>query len=164
MARWSWASKAKMKWSFVVDTDSYAGNFERELGAYLVGRYDEFGGHRAGPYAAVFERDCESNPLLKDFEALSEDRMNDPGDDGKFMSPVDLAPTPGTDKYNSVAIFLSRKPTVSELQVLNERARAFERLSYEAWPLNGVKYPPKFHVIGCRIVGERTVLEETNIE
>lgn len=79
--------------SFVVDTDSYAGNFERELSSFVVGRCDDYGEHRGGIYKEMYEEEVPEN-LKSVVEDLVELRINDPGDDGIMRAPMDLAPTP----------------------------------------------------------------------
>jgi hypothetical protein len=164
----NWDSESK--WSFVIDTDEYAGNFERQLSAYVVGACDAYGEHRAGPYLEMFKKDFpDENP----FEDLIEDRVVDPGDDAIMRAPMDIAPTPGYSNdgtgevtrlkknkklkypvYNSVAIFLSRKPTAKELKLLKERAEKFPSIPpQKMWDC-------KFDIIGLRLVEERTVITE----
>ena len=159
------------KWSFVVDTDSYAGNFERELCAYVIGAADEHGAHVAGPYLKLFGMWC---PV--ELGSLSDTRIADSGDDGTRQAPCDLAATPGWSSngkgkaypvkpeskkyqykypaYNSVALFLRRKPTEEELAELVKRTQEFPTL-------------PKIHpwdsrpqVLGCRLVKEVALVEE----
>jgi hypothetical protein len=166
-----WAD-SEPRWAFVVDTDSYAGNFERQLCGYVVGRCDEHGDHQAGPYIAMYKKDfhIHGNSGEEDpFEDLVTLRLVDPGDDGFDRAPMDLAPTPGYSNdgtggvsklkqgvmpknpaYNSVAIFLSRKPTDVELRVLAERTKKFSSLP----PLKPWDHRPK--LLGCRLVEERT--------
>lgn len=165
MALWDWG-RTEPKWTFVVDTDSYAGNFERELACYVVGQCDDHGEHRGGPYREMYERDFKGKDP---FEDLVEHRINDPGDDGIMRAPMDLAPTPGYENdghgnhrpiasgkkpkhpaYNSVAIFLSRKPKDKELKILVARAKAFADLpKTKQWDSR-----PK--ILGIRLVEERT--------
>ncbi len=178
MALWSWDSPGP-RWAFVVDTDSYAGNFERELSSFVVGRCDEHGDHRGGPYREMYEKDFgihgssgEEDP----FEDLVEARVDDHGDDAICRAPMALAPTPGysndgsgnvskvkpgeTSKhaaYNSVAIFLSRKPTDAELRILVERSKKFSSLP----PIKPWDHRPKF--LGCRLVEERTEIASHDV-
>jgi hypothetical protein len=161
------------KWSFVIDTTEYAGNFERQVGAFVVGVVDEYGDHIAEPYLKMFEKDF---PKKNPFEDLTDSRVGDPGDDGIMRAPVDLAPTPGYENngmgkvtklkpgktpkypaYNSVAIFLSRKPKDKELKLLVERALKFPKLpKQKAWD-------SKFKILGLRLVEERTVITNHEI-
>jgi hypothetical protein len=166
MALWSWENP-ESRWSFVVDTDSYAGNFERELSSFVVGRCDEYGDHRGGAYKEMYEKEVPEK-LQVIIEDLTEDRINDPGDDGIMRAPMDLAPTPGFENigdgkilplkagkkpkhpaYNSVAIFLSRKPTEDEFAFLILRTRKFVELP----PVTKWEQRPKILVI--RLVEER---------
>jgi hypothetical protein len=174
MAIWEWADKGP-RWSFVVDTDSYAGNFDRELSSFVVGRCDEGGDHRGAPYREMFEKEIRGHGRRghfekeDPFEGLVVTRVDDHGDDFICRAPMSLAPTPGYSNdgkgivsklksgkepkhpaYNSVAIFLSRKPTDAELRLLAERAKKFSNLP----PLKPWDHRPKF--LGCRLVEERT--------
>lgn len=163
MAMWDWTREGP-RWAFVIDTDSYAGNFEREMAGYIVGRCDEHGEHRAGPYIEMYRRDF---PGGDPFEDLVEERVDDHGDDAIGRAPMALAPTPGygnngkgkhsrlragqTAKhpaYQSVAIFLSRRPTPKELKVLAGRAARFPSLPKER------EWDERPAVIGCRLVEE----------
>jgi len=162
------------KWSFIVDTDSYAGNFERQLCAYVIGTVAAFSDpiFAGRAYLRMFEQEC-TLPL----DELSDTRVADPGDDDVHPSPCDLAPTPGWSNngkgktyqvrpnskrygykypaYNSVAIFLRRRPTEEELHELVKRAVEFTR-------------SPKVHqwetrpneILGCRLVKEAVVVME----
>jgi len=158
------------KWSFVVDTDSYAGNFEREMSSYIVGQCDEYGDHRGGPYKKMYMKDFKGKDP---FENLVEERVSDPGDDGIMRAPMDLAPTPGYESngaggtlyfasscpkhpaYNSVAIFLSRRPTAKELTMLADRARRFAGATKI--------FGETLKVIGCRLVKETVLLESEDV-
>jgi hypothetical protein len=140
--------------------------------SYGCDRYDTHG----GPYLKMFEDEEDGKMKLED---LSDTRVVDPGDDGIHRSPCDLAPTPGwsndgngkhykvrpTGKkyafkhpaYNSVAIFLQRKPTDKELEVLTRRALEFPSLpKTREWDSR-----PK--ILGCRLVKERVQLEEIQV-
>ena len=145
MALWHW-NENKSRWSFVVDTDKFAGNFERELCAYLVGRYDEGGEHRGEPFAIEYRNDFKNNDP---FESLVEFRSDDHGD-YVGMAPMALAPSPIDGKYDSVAIFLDSKPTDDKLKILLNRAIEFgRRLNLK---------------IRCRLVEEKTVIQSHEIK
>lgn len=53
MAIWSWGRKEPL-WSFVIDTNQYAGNFERKLCTYVVG---DCGDNTNAKYLKLFEKD-----------------------------------------------------------------------------------------------------------
>lgn len=175
MALWGWSGGEK--WSFVIDTDEYAGNFERELCAYVIGKvdwsyvsnpYDTAG----GDYLKMFDKDCGI-----ELEDLSDTRISDPGDDGITRAPCDLAPTPGWSNdghgneykvrpnskkysfkhpaYRSVAIFLRRKPSDEELAELVKRALEFPTLP----KIN--EWDSRPAILGCRLVKETVLVEAT---
>jgi hypothetical protein len=168
VALWEWGGDPQ--WSFVVDTDQYAGNFERELGAYVIGAVDDHGDESVAHYLEKFDG---ATPPSKKLTQLSDMRIADPGDDGIHRSPVDLAPTPGWSNdghgnayrvkgngkyrfkypsYQSVAIFLVRKPIEEETALLTKRAQEFEHLTRrKAWGSQ-----PK--ILGCRLVEEHVLL------
>lgn len=172
MALWDWFVQ-KPRWSFVIDTDSYSGNFVREMSSYVVGQCDEHGEHMGEPYREMYEKELPDNP----FEDLVEFRVADPGDDGIMRSPADIAPTPGWSNdgtgrckgpgseeespypaYQSVAIFLSRRPNRQELRVLTERATSFTALP----EVEGRNIRPR--VIGCRLVEEVLTVKSTAVQ
>jgi len=139
----NWACEKSVNWSFVIDTDSYAGNVERSICAYVVGVVDEYGAHQVEAEIEAFRRDY---PNQNPFEDLVESRLVDPGDDGYHRAFCDLVPTPGRGNeggrhytvtpehpakwpaFESVAIFLSREPTAEEVATLKARALALQSL------------------------------------
>jgi hypothetical protein len=174
MALWDWSvNETDVKWSFVIDTEIFAGNFERELTAYVIGECDEYGLHLAQKY-------IDMHSETESFKDLSDLRVVDPGDDGIHRGPCDLAPTPGWGNdgkgdhckitspakakkypypaYLSVAIFLSRKPTNEELAILAKRAYEFSSLP------RITKFDSRPEVTGCRLVSERVVVESFTVE
>ena len=177
---------------FVVDTDQYAGNFERPMTAYMTGRYGECG--VGAPEAKLFYQEMGlkdgldkkfsdyeeddwkgislqysyedfQNPFIFVIELPDEHGCARPttiypahgwfnnglgghfreGEEEKALSEyrqkcLERAERPGdkerwTDKakgslqkypaYQSVAIFMSRKPTEEEIAILKERAHKF---------------------------------------
>ena len=76
-------------WLLVIDTDSYSGNFERELTAYLTGQLGECG--VGDKMADIFAEDAKTNkpPVNFDVEVFSEP------DDKGCARPCTIFPTPG---------------------------------------------------------------------
>jgi len=75
------------RFKFVVDTEQYAGNFERELCAYVTGRWDQETHGRNE--AALYEKETGKDPL-----EFVEDRPVE--HDGYYNpAPQELFPTPG---------------------------------------------------------------------
>lgn len=135
-------------WSFVVDTKDYAGNFERELCAYVCGLADEFA-HHVEEYFDSFNKECPDDP----FEDLIDFRINDPGDDGIMIAPMDIVETPDSNGVcNSVRIFLTQEPTEEQFNLLVERAQKFCSLPKS----KNKPHKPRPHLIHCRLVKEIT--------
>jgi hypothetical protein len=78
-----------MKLYFVIDTDTYSGNFERQLCAYITGCVGECG---AGKDIADF---VKKQPGIKDIQRFT---MDEPDKSGCYR-PVKIYPTPGI--YNN---------------------------------------------------------------
>ncbi len=145
---------------FAIDTEQYAGNFEREMCAYVTGHVGEcaVGAEAAAAYVAETGR----RPL--DFV---EDR---PTGDNDVFSPCDIYPTPGWfnhgmggEKYHaylSVAIFVTRVPADEDLRFMKERANKF--LDY--CQKSGDTFAPKqITITGFRIVEVVESTKETAV-
>ncbi len=76
-------------WLLVIDTDSYSGNFERELTAYLTGQLGECG--VGDKMAAIFAEDAKTNKPPVDFDV---EVFSEPDDKG-CARPCTIFPTPG---------------------------------------------------------------------
>jgi len=76
------------RWLFVVDTDHYAGNFERELCAFVTGQYGEC---EVGIETAEEARKSMPPELAEEFEVGVEHVPDEHG----CSRPVTIYPTPG---------------------------------------------------------------------
>jgi len=188
-------STAQFTYAFVVDTDTYAGSFEREMTAYCTG---ELGECNIGMKAAlVFDKECSQQvELLSDLIAQVPDEHG-------ILRPTSIWPTPGFwndgmgnewpdsmkgspesilayrksvsdyiarhpgsnllddgetletvlpghhPSFQSVAMFMTQKPSPEVLAFLVERAR-----KYQALPKN--TGTPDFHtpfkILGFRLI------------
>jgi hypothetical protein len=104
----------------VFDTDRYAGNFEREMCAYVSGQYGE---------CEVGRELAESVlPTLKHRQWYEEHVVSEPDEHGCWR-PTSIWPTPGDNDpehpYESVAIFVDEFPPVAVLAEMIARARAY---------------------------------------
>jgi len=94
-----------------IKTDSYAGNFERELCAYCTGKYGdcEVGKNQAEDFINKFEDIFEEivNPYVPDEHGCNR--------------PVSL----NTNDSNSLDIFFYEKPSTDQLKLLKQRAEEF---------------------------------------
>ena len=170
-------TEPRTEYTLAIDTDSYSGNFERQMFAFIFGIPDtNDGGTRdLSHYMDAAKAAGVSKKLRNDYPyELLDTRMNDPGDDGYHRAYVTICPTPGyfndgkgehyadTEEnrkkvgakrhpaFQSVAIFLSELPTDKELAYIKERAQAFQTFpSKHAWETR-----PK--VLGFRILTATT--------
>lgn len=137
--------------TFAIDTDSYSGNFEREMFSFITGRSDTPNGATNSNHE-YYRKLAEAGWFDEVLDDLLEVRLNDPGDDGCHMAYVTITPTPGffnengdhfpdSEKtkrahegkrhhpaFQSVAIFLQRMPTPDELAHIKARAHLFADL------------------------------------
>lgn len=74
---------------FVIDTETYAGNFERELCAYLTGRIGDCGVGQSS--ATRFDEDLGET----EWPDLLEDLVGSESDDHGCSRPCKIYPTPG---------------------------------------------------------------------
>lgn len=76
-------------WLLIVDTDTYSGNFERQLTAYLTGQLGECGVGKE--MAKLFEEEAKTNKPPVDFAEVV---VSAPDDHG-CSRPCTIYPTPG---------------------------------------------------------------------
>lgn len=82
------SNEIKMKYYFVIDTDEYAGSFERQMCAYVTGQVGECG---VGQKIANHARQKLSKHMLEIFDEFV---MQEPDDHGCHR-PCKIYPTPG---------------------------------------------------------------------
>jgi len=131
--------KPRDTYMFVIDTDSYAGNFERELCAYITDRVDEITSSDAELQAEIALE--EMPEIVEEFEDIMIEIQVEPDDYPKFVA---CWPTPGYgndgmgkiakltpenkadypyDANLSVAIFFSERPSDKLITIMKERAQ-----------------------------------------
>lgn len=110
--------------AFVIDTDQYAGNFEREMCAFVTGQIGECG--KGSKQAVLFH--CDHPLRIDEFENLV---VQFPDGHGNHR-PTAIWPTPGTMNesgsgaaYQSVAIFLDSEPSDEIITFMKKRALQF---------------------------------------
>ena len=111
----------------VIDTDSYAGNFEREMCAYITGQIGECCvGDKKATLAAedlagvtIFNGE-EQERILDYFECVVEQESDDNGCYRPVAIWNDL-----NNGYNSLAIFFNEIPPDEVLAIMLERAKEF---------------------------------------
>lgn len=147
--------------SLVIDTDAYAGNFERELCAACTGHHDDTS-VTAKEIAASYD-----GPDLGFIEGGDGDEVDDVegligtyNDNGCYRH-AGIYQTPGTTEYRSVRIVLNRDPTPAELDGIMRRAMAFAGVGAQSD--RGHEVQP-FKIIGVRLIRERTTTQVTHLE
>lgn len=136
---------------FVLDTDAYAGSFERDMCAFITGRVGEC---KVGKEWAQVAQ-SELSPA--DFEWIDSALAQVPDDHGT-RRPVSIyrspAPCSASDRWNSVAIYFQVKPTKKITKLILRRAKEFckrtPRSSY------GI-HPGK--ILGYRLLCPKLVVE-----
>lgn len=104
---------------FIIDTNSYAGNFEREMCAYITGKTGECEvGHEL---AEIAEREIPEE--IEQFEDVIEWV---PGEHGSQIVTIFDNPN-HKHEYNSVAIYFCSIPSPKLVKLLKERAQKFAK-------------------------------------
>jgi len=125
-------------YAFVIDTNSYAGNFEREMTAYLTGVVGECG---------VGEELIEKLPI--DFE----DNVQQVADEHGCYRPTTCWMEPKAKQNNSVAIFFYKKPTTEEIEFMKERVKDFDHVHKTRGRMAEFsKNDPVIEILGFRLI------------
>lgn len=147
--------------AFVIDTEEYAGNFERQLCAFITGVIGECG---VGQEEANLFLQSQGLPKLHPFQ----DCVTEVADEHGCHRPVAIWPTPGwysslserrlherdpetkcSPVYNSVAIFFSEEPSEEQIVLMRERAIAY---CAEPQKFSGKFLPPRITITGFRLL------------
>lgn len=104
--------------TFIVDTDKYSGNFEREMCAFVTGQVGECG--VGDEYADSFEEE-----FGEDFTYKVGDMMEGVPDDHGCFRPVGISTAPDSDECASVEIYFGDKPDSEIVKMMKERAVFF---------------------------------------
>lgn len=163
----------------MVDTDSYAGNFERELGSYITGHLHDNCRH--------------SRELTQEIKAALGDRWDEilepafvqskaPFHD--YMQLANIYPTPGYElgkngdpkkipvgqvpkhpSYQSVIIRTGEKPNKELLDILKEWSHKFAEKSQQKdkQPDDFMHFIEPFKIIGFRLICEVTTTKEEDL-
>ncbi len=131
---------------FIVDTNSYAGNFERDMCAYMTGQVGDCG--VGGGCAKVYQ----------DEETEEFNNVIHVPDEHGCSRPVTMWDSPNGD-YNSVAIYFdpTHPPTADQIALLRLRAYRFltaSKAEFDSRPTE---------ILGFRLVEKRTEYVETTL-
>lgn len=105
--------KTHREYRVEIDTNLYAGNFEREMTAYITAQHDYHHGQE------IAEKVPES------IKKLFEDVVFSKGDSDGHVAPCEAVPSPDGG-CNTVAIFFNRKPNKKMMKIIKERALEYE--------------------------------------
>ena len=135
------------KFIFVIDTTDYAGNFERELCAYVTGQIGDCGaGHDLREVA------LEEQPRL---DEIFEDTVKQYHDDHGCWRPCQIWPNK-KGKYNSVAIFFFERPTEEQIEIIKVRAAKFvKEIKSKYIDMSQIK-----KILGFRLIESTVVYNE----
>lgn len=114
----------KLEWTFIVDTDSYAGNFERELNAYMTGMWDgeTHGEDQAEDFDKCYDGFIGESPFSNDMVERTCDTCPEwPQYQGLEYS------FDSKQQYNSVGIFFRNEPTAKQIVLMKHRAYRFAK-------------------------------------
>jgi hypothetical protein len=140
---------------FVIDTDSYAGNFERWMCGYITGEYMD---HNHGNEEAKIYRQKESYDFANSVQLICETPVtiwptegwyND-GNGNEYKEGEGPSCETKHPVYRSVAIFFNEEPTEEEIQIMQRRAKEF--LTYAASGKGIFKFDkPIINITGFRV-------------
>jgi hypothetical protein len=131
-------TETKVEYELLVRTNSYAGNFERDMCAFMTGHIGE----------------CEVGEELAEQEIhdLFEDIIERKPDDHDCHRPCQIATKPHFNDFN---IWLSAKPSDEQLRVLVERAKLYAKNPPG-------DYPPKdLEFLGLELIKVETTVKRS---
>ena len=133
----------KQYFGFMVKTNSYAGNFEREMCGYMTGTYGEC------------EVGCEEAESFIEKYGKSIDTKDEPDEHGCYR-PVEIFND--NDGYNSFIIHLNENalPSLADFEIMKEMA-------YEYAKNNGIEVL-RFKTIGFELNEKETTVNKSNYE
>jgi len=151
------------KWIFVIDTDAYAGNFERDLCAYITGVIGEC--EVGDEFAALYRKETGDGDGVWDGQFV--DYVEQREEYG-CARPCSCWPSPkqkGAEHNNSVAIFFNKKPTSKLIALMKERAGKFAEAKRKIAEEEDLSWDKNFKLTihGFRLVQEKTTTEEENV-
>ena len=113
-------TSADVPYIVLVNTNMYAGNFERAMTAYCTGAVGECGvGHKE---AKLFEEEVD-----QEIQDLFEDALEHAADDRGCYRPCTMWDTSNKNDWHDVAMFFSDEPIHEMLEVIKNRAVEFSK-------------------------------------
>jgi len=126
-------------YAFIIDTNSYAGNFEREMTAHLTGIVGECG---------------VGEELIEDEVAEKfDDIVQQVADEHGCERPTSCWKSVDKKNYNSVAIFFYDKPTQEQIDFMKERTKTFNVAHKTKGRMaKWTKNDPDIEILGFRLI------------
>jgi len=154
-------SRSTERFVFVIDTDKYAGNFERETCAFVTGQVGECG--VGDEEADLFEQAASLGMVSEDIQEEIEDKILQVDDEGTFR-PTQIWSTPSAHvdesgaPYNSVGIFFEEQPSPKLVGFMKKRAQEYcnPGSSY-------LSDYQKYEITGFRLLREVTTVTEEEL-
>lgn len=120
-----------MEYIVVIDTNKYAGNFEREMCAYITRQVGSCGVGQ--DFADIAEKE-----LTEEQAEWFEDNISSQPDDNGCWRPCEIWLDRCGAEYNSVAIFLESAPDRHTIALVHSRAKSFEAY-HEGLVVEGIR-------------------------
>lgn len=140
------------KYIFVIDTDTYAGSFERDMCAYLTGQTGDCGVGKEESKKFIDEVGEDIYDLM---DGIVEQRPDNHG----YHRPTSIWRTARhlnpKKNYHSVAIFFYDKPSQDILTMMKDRAEIFIKGNERIF-----NKPRNMKILGFRLLKETITLEE----
>lgn len=131
---------ARSPYIFIIQTDEYTGNFERELTGYVTGVDD--GTH--GDEQAVFF----NAEVPKDVGQALGQKIDFNPDDNGYDRCCSIWNSVGRSGYEDMAIFFHTAPTAAELNLIASRAKIFAKDPKAC----GYEWGSPFNIIGFQLI------------
>ena len=135
---------------FVIDTDQYAGNFEREMCAHVTGRIGE----------------CEVGEEYVDDEIRDLfDNVIDMPDDSDCYRPTTCFLSKDGKSNNSVAIFFDKNepPTDEQIEIMKERSLTFLHAYRTVGDMAEFNKNKTINIFGYRLIKYLTEITEMEV-
>ena len=144
------------KWEFIIDTNCYVGNFDREICAYITGHinsdFDEKGGDRWN-LAELFKNEIGYPEEF--FESITTVPVHEYKDLGNYACIENY----DSQDNNSVGIFFYERPTLKMINLLKCRCYQFAKMRPNVGEGNGVL----LKILGFRLICIETKINEVFI-
>jgi hypothetical protein len=138
----------KEGYAFIIDTNEYAGNFERELTAYCTGIIGDCG--------------VGSEFINESISSIFEEDIQQVCDDHGCPRPCEIVPNKDM-QYNSLSIYFNNKPTEEQINIIKERAELFNEARKTTGNMAQFYKDSKIQILGYRLIEVKQTQTEIQI-